>query len=100
MSNGEATSVKVSILSKRAKIWHYFVGTRFMPSSHLSDVTGDQAILIYCILLGKTIDVGSILYAYILHSVKGVSVGICFPSLITAVCGKARVTWGLSEEVI
>ena len=42
MSNGEATSVKTSTLTKEAKIWHYFVGARFMPSSHLSDVTRDQ----------------------------------------------------------
>ena len=41
MSNGVATSVKMSTLTKEAKIWHYFVGARFMPSLHLSDVTRD-----------------------------------------------------------
>ena len=63
MSNGETNSVKTSTLSKEAKIWHYFIGARFMPSSHLSDVTKDRAILIYCILTGKTIDIGSIPHA-------------------------------------
>ena len=69
MSNKEACSMKASTLTKDAKVWHYFMGARFMPSSHLSDVTKDRAILIYCILSGKTIDVGSILHASILHSV-------------------------------
>ena len=69
MSNGEACSVKASTLTKDAKIWYYFVGARFMPSLHLNDVTKDQAILIYCILSGKTINVGSILYALTLHNV-------------------------------
>ena len=41
MSNGEAISVKTSTLTKEAKIWHYFVGARFMPSSHLRDMTRD-----------------------------------------------------------
>ena len=91
--------MKANTLSNRAKIWYYFLGARFMPSSYLSDVTQDRAILIYCILLGKTIDVGSILHASILHSVKGVS-SLYFPSLITTLCGKARVIWGQIEEVI
>ena len=92
--------MKVSTFCKRSKIWYYFVGTRFMPSAHLSDVAQDRAILIYCILSGKTIDVGSILHAFILHNVKGVSVGLYFPSLITALCEKAGVSWGSSEEVV
>ena len=41
MSNGEATSVKVSTLTKDAKTWHYFLGARFMHSSNLSDLTRD-----------------------------------------------------------
>ena len=39
MSNGKATSVKTSTLTKNSKIWHYFVGARFMPSLYLTDVT-------------------------------------------------------------
>ena len=100
MSNREATSVKTSTLTNEAKIWHYVVGARFMPSSHLSDVTRDRAILIYCIISEKTINVGSVMYASILHSIKGVAVNLYFPSLITALCGKAGVIWGPSEEAI
>ena len=100
MSNGEACSVKSSTLTKDANIWHYFMGARFMSSSHLSDIIRDQAVLIYCILSGKSIDVGSIHHTSILHSVRGVYVGHYFPSLNTALCGKAGVIWGPSEEVI
>ena len=78
---------KISLLSQKAKIWNYFVGA----SSHLSDVTRDWAILIFCILSSKTIDFGSILHASIMHSVKGVLVGLYFPSLITALYGKGTV---------
>ena len=100
MSNGEAFLVKSSTLTKAAKIWYYFVGARFSLSSHLSNVTKDRAILIYCILSGKTIDIGSILHASMLLSPRGVSIGLYFPFFITALCGRAGVTWGPNEEVI
>ena len=92
--------MKASTLTKNAEIRHYFVGARFMPSSHLSDVTRDRAILIYCILSSKSIDIGSILHTSILHSVRGVSAGLYFPSLINVLRGKAGVIWGPNEAVI
>ena len=52
-SNEEAISVKTNTLTKEAKILRYFVSIRFMPSLHLSDVTQDRAILIYCIVTGR-----------------------------------------------
>ena len=58
MSNEEACSVNASILTKDAKNWHYFVGARFMLSSHLNDVTKDRAILIYCILSASPLTSG------------------------------------------
>ena len=100
MSNREAISVKTSTLTKKAKIWHYFMGARFMPSSYLSDVTSDRAILIYCIITGKTIDVGSVMHSSILHSIKGVVVGLYFPSHVTTLCRKAGVIWSPNEKVI
>ena len=100
MSNEEAISVKTSTLTKEAKIRHYFGGARFMPSSHLSDVRRNQDILIYYIVTGKTIDVGSFMHASILHSIKGVAVGLYFPSLIMTLCGKAGVIWSPSKGVI
>ena len=87
MSNEEAILVKTSTLTKEAKIWHYFVGARFMPSSHLSDVTRDRAIVIYYIVTRKTIHVGSVMHASILHNINGVVVGLYFPSLITTLYG-------------
>ena len=40
------------------------------------------------------------MHVFILHSIKGVAVGLYFPSLITALYGKARGIWSPSEEVI
>ena len=69
-----------------------------MPSSHLCDATKNKAILIF--LTGKSIDVGSVLHASISYSISGVSMELYFPSLITILCGRARVSWGQNEEVI
>ena len=56
--------------------------------------------MIYCVVTGKTIDVGSVMHASILHCIKGVAVGLYFPSLIMVLCGKTGVVWSPSEEVI
>ena len=56
--------------------------------------------MIYCVVTGKTIDVGSVMHASILHCIEGVAVGLYFPSLIMVLCRKAGVVWSPSEEVI
>ena len=40
------------------------------------------------------------MHASILHNIKGITVGLYFPSLITTLCRKAGVIWSPSEEVI
>ena len=100
MSSGDAVSAKVSTLSKNAKVWHYFIRSRLIPSSHLSDVTKDRAILIFFILTDHFIDIGGVMHASICHSIWEVSVGLYFPSFTMAMCRNARVIWGPDEEIL
>ena len=99
MSNGEATSVKMSTLTKEAKIWHYFVGVRFMRSSYLNDVTRDQAILIYCIISGKTINVGSHACIYSTQYQRSISRSL-FPLSHHRVVWESRSYLGTERVVI
>ena len=65
MSGGEAILVKANTLSKNAKIWHYFIGSQLIPSSHLSDVKKYQATLIFYILTRHSVDIGGFMHAFI-----------------------------------
>ena len=71
MSSGESITVVTNNLRQYAKIWHYFIGSQLIPSSHLSDVMKDRAILILCILTSRSIDIGSIMHASIVIAFRG-----------------------------
>lgn len=77
------------------------VTSRIMPSSHMSDVTKDRATLVYLIKQGKSIDIGKIFQASILHDVRGsTTTGMPHSSLITDLCQYVGVTWDDSSEEI
>ncbi|EOX93123.1 Uncharacterized protein TCM_001970 [Theobroma cacao] len=60
----------------------------------------DQAILIYSIMIGRTIDIGRIVYKTMTHTAQSKCEGLWFPSLITAMCKQAGVHWDASEELL
>ncbi|KAI3453422.1 hypothetical protein Pfo_010085 [Paulownia fortunei] len=40
------------------KVWHSFIGAKLMPTTHLSDLTKERAILLFAIITGKSINIG------------------------------------------
>ena len=100
MSSDKPVSVKANTLCQYAKIWHYFIGSQLILSLHLSDVMKDRAILIFCILIGCSIYIGSIMHASFCHSIRGATVRPHFPSFIISMCQQRGVVWGLMRKSV
>ncbi|KAH1098085.1 hypothetical protein J1N35_015006 [Gossypium stocksii] len=48
-------------LTRLAKVWFYFIRFILMPISHGTTISLERMVLLYLILIGKTIDVGKII---------------------------------------
>lgn len=76
MSKGLPSSFKMSQLHGAYKCWLYYLAARLISIKHVNDITKDRALLLYCILIGKAIDVGKLIYITILHSTNTPREGI------------------------
>ena len=63
-------------MSKSSKAWHYFVCSKFMPTTNFSAVSKDRAGLTYAIKKGKSVDVGLLIQRSILNALKIAKVGL------------------------
>ena len=70
-----------------------------MPTTHLSDVSRERAILLYAIMSGPSIDVGWVIFDSYRRCVRQKVGGIVFPSLIMALCAFNGVNWVANEEL-
>lgn len=59
--DGSSTFSVSSIQFEEHKAWYYFIVARLMPTTHVSDVTQDQAILLYTIFTRKSTNMGKLL---------------------------------------
>ena len=98
LSDDKPITFKSIGLTRDCKGWHYFLGARLMPVRHFSDVNKDRAILLYCLMTGKSLDVGKFISSHIVQCYKHQSMSLFFPSLITALCVAAGVQYGANEE--
>lgn len=99
--NNDRTLVnfKANFLKYDTMVWFLFVTSRIMPSSHETEVTKERAALVYSIVTGKTVDIGKLVQASILHAASGTStLSMPHSSLITDLCKHAGVTWDKTEE--
>ena len=89
-------------LPEEAKVWFYFLASVFIPTKHLSTVREQEAIMLYAILKGYKLNVGTIIENSIMRYHEGNKRGL-IPHLatITVLCLKARVkgAWEEKEEV-
>ena len=86
-------------LTKVGKVWFYFVNSMLKPSKHVSTVSQDRAILLYALVKGYALNVGTIMEESILDYVEGkFSKNIPHPSLITLLCIKGGVKFNEVEE--
>ena len=89
-------------LTEEAKVWFYFLASVLVPTRHLSTVREQEAIMLYAILKGYKINIGTIIENSIMRYHEGNKRGVIpHPATITILCLKAGVkgAWETEEEV-
>ena len=89
-------------LTEEAKVWFYFLASVLVPTRHLSIVREHEAVMLYAILKGYKINIGTIIENSIMRYHEGNKRGVIpHPATITVLCLKARVKgdWEVEEEV-
>ncbi|KAH9792490.1 hypothetical protein KPL71_004147 [Citrus sinensis] len=87
-ANEEGCVVNRIDLKPIAKVWVKFLKSRLMPTTHTTTVSQERLVLLYVIVRGLPIDVGSIIAKEIRDcAVKTHRTAVMlFPSLITSIC--------------
>src|SRR5215470_8597374 len=67
-----------------------------MPVTHTSDISRDRCILLYCLLTGRTINLGHMIYNHMLRLVND-KYKLGFPSLITELARHRGIVIGEQE---
>ena len=89
-------------LTEEAKVWFYFLASVLVPTRHLSTVREQEAVLLYAILKGYKLNVGTLIENSIMRYHEGNKRGVIpHPATITILCLKAGVkgAWETEEEV-
>ena len=91
-------SISRGSLTKEVKVWFYFLTSVIVPIKHLSSVKEQEAMILYALLKGYKINIGSLIE----ESIKGYHASnkrglIPHPTTITRLCILARVK-GVCEE--
>ena len=88
-------------LTEEAKVWFYFLASVVIPTKHLCSVREQEAIILYAILKGYKINMGSLIEGsirgYHLSNKRGL---ISHPSTITRLCILVGVKGSLEEEEV
>ena len=89
-------------LTEEAKVWFYFLASVLVPTRHLSTVREQEAVMLYAILKGYKINIGTIIENLIMRYHERNKRGVIpHPTTVTVLCLKAGVKgdWEAEEEV-
>ena len=89
-------------LTEEAKVWFYFLASVLVPTRHLSTVREQEVVMLYAILKGYKINIGTIIENSIMRYHEGNKRGVIpHPATVTVLCLKAGVkgNWEAEEEV-
>ena len=80
---GKRTAFPTKELTTTMKVWHHFICARLAPIAHHSEVTKEQAFLLYDIAKNLSINVDRWIERNITYIAENTSLGIRHPTLIT-----------------
>ena len=96
---GEQETLSRGDLTEEVKVWFYFLASVMVPTKHVCTLREQEAILLYAILKGYKIDVGTIIENSIMRYHEGNKRGfIPHPATITRLCIRAGVKGSWAEE--
>ncbi|MED6113798.1 hypothetical protein PIB30_074203 [Stylosanthes scabra] len=83
------------------KGWYEFICRSILPTTNLSELTVERAVLIHSIIIGENINVEEIIADQIYKFVykTDVSFSLPFPSIIAALCADARIP-AISDDTL
>ncbi|EOY16803.1 Uncharacterized protein TCM_035685 [Theobroma cacao] len=87
-------------MKQMSKVWWYFMASKMLLCLHVSNVTRNRAVFINAIVTKKSINIGQAINHTMMHTAITKRNGLCFPSLIPALCGRADIQWNPSEELL
>ena len=94
-------AINRGFLTEEAKVWFYFIASVVIPTKHLCSVREQEAIILYAILKGYKINMGSLIEGsirdYHLINKRGL---IPQPATITRLCILAGVKRSWEEEEV
>ena len=99
---GEPKTLNRGSLTEEAKVWFYFLASVLVPTKHLSTVREQEVILLYAVLKGYKLNVGTIIENSIMRYHEGNKRGLIpHPATITILCLKSGVkgVWEKEEEI-
>ena len=99
MVRGAQIAFLTKELRSDMKIQHHFICAWLMPTAHLIEVMRDQALLLYDIKKGLTINVGQWISSNIRHAAHNVSLGIPHPTLVTKLIATVGMNT-LDQEIL
>ncbi|WP_353055295.1 hypothetical protein, partial [Escherichia coli] len=89
-----------NVLLERSWAWHYFISAKLLPSTHVSDVSKERAILNYAIQKQLSLNVGKIIEQTIIGFAIGrLASALGHPSLICQLCERVGVVYTENEEI-
>lgn len=100
VQDGSVSSFPTKCMDSYPKAWFYFIAAKMLPVSHLSSVHSTRAAVIFAILNGTPLNVGSYIQAAIRYSIMDETLGLVCPSLITSLCLAAGVKLGPNEAIL
>ena len=96
---GRPKTLNRGSLTEEAKVWFYFLASVLVPTKHLSTVREQEAVMLYAILKGYKINIGTIIENSILRYHEGNRRGVIpHPATVTILCLKAGVRGDCEAE--
>ena len=101
-ANEEGRVINKIDLTPIAKVWVKFLKSRLMPTTHITIVSQERLVLLFVIVRGLPMDVGSIIEKEIRDCAmkNHKAVALLFPSLITSICVVSGVRLDAKDEHI
>ncbi|KAJ4708821.1 Retrovirus-related Pol polyprotein from transposon 17.6 [Melia azedarach] len=98
----EKKTVMQTSLTPAIRVWYHFLKFSLRPTTHDDTVSLSRILLIYALLIGLFINIGSIILVEMRKCISKAAGQLYFPSTITMLCAQASVIFGVgpTEEML
>ena len=101
-TKGAPNQLKRGDLKPVARGWLDFIGRSILPTSNRSEVTIRRAVMIYCIMLEKEVEVHQLIACelYKIANKNSKDAKLAYPSLVSLLCKDAGIKMGVDKYIL